>query len=149
MKKERISSRKYLKVLFVDLGDVYLPTTWSGTSSQVFEYLSKNVDVILRHRLGAWPKVLFIPYILLCKLFGRKYQLDRQEMVARYYAKQVEVAFRRHKPNLVFSLSTIPLAYLPSDIPSVVWADAIFHGMIDFYWGKAVYDPWILRQVSV
>lgn len=128
-----------MKILFVDLDDAESAMTFSGTTSRMLERFRLKHDVILLHNLNKTVKYLYAPYVLECKLRGLRHQLDRHAMVARNYAFQVERAYKGCRPDIVFSASTIPLAYLRADIPSASWCDAVMPDMIDFYWPSTAY----------
>jgi glycosyltransferase involved in cell wall biosynthesis len=96
-------------------------------------------EVTVCHKLSRVMRGLYLPYILECK-FRRLHprQLDRQKLVARHYAYQVRKAFELHKPDLVFSAGTpFALAYLPAEIPTAFWGDALTSQLVDFYWPSA------------
>jgi glycosyltransferase involved in cell wall biosynthesis len=69
------------------------------------------------------------------KLRGRMYGLDRDPLVARHYAEQVERRLETVASDLVFSPGTIPIAHLDGNRPVAFWADATFGAMLDFYPG--------------
>jgi glycosyltransferase involved in cell wall biosynthesis len=119
---------------------------WSGITSKVLEQFRLRHDVILLHNLSKWVKYLYAPYIFECKLRRLRFQLDRHPLVARHYATQVKKAHDIVRPDIVFSVSTIPLAYLPPTIRTAFWTDAIMHDMIDFYWSSALFHRRTLEQ---
>ena len=84
-------------------------------------------------------RLLYLPYILECKLRGFRFrQIDRQRLIARHYAYQVRKAYELHRPDLVFSVGTpFALAYLPAEIPTAFWADALMSQLVDFYYPSA------------
>jgi glycosyltransferase involved in cell wall biosynthesis len=128
-----------VRILFVDSGDAESVATWSGTTNSILEQLRLKHDVVLLHKLNKWMKYVYAPYVLQCKIRGLKFQIDRHAMVARNYASQVEEAYKYCKPDIVFSVSAIPLAHLPADIPCAMWTDAVMQDMIDFYWPSTAY----------
>ncbi|MFL5982757.1 MAG: glycosyltransferase family 4 protein [Gaiellaceae bacterium] len=69
------------------------------------------------------------------KLRGRAYALDRDPLVARAYASQVEKRLDSMACNLVFSPGTSAIAHLNSNHPVAFWADATFGAMVGFYPG--------------
>jgi glycosyltransferase involved in cell wall biosynthesis len=128
-----------MKILFVDVFDAESALTWSGTPSRILERLRRSEEVILCHKLSRIIRYLYMPYILECKLRGLHYrQADRHRLVARHYAYQVRKAYELHKPDLVFSVGTpFALAYLPAEIPTAFWGDALMNQLVDFYWPSA------------
>lgn len=68
-------------------------------------------------------------------LLNRRYFADRDPSVLSGYARQVAGRLVSLEPDIVFSPSTLPIAYLETKHPIVFWADATFAGMINFYPG--------------
>jgi glycosyltransferase involved in cell wall biosynthesis len=64
---------------------------------------------------------------------GQNYRPDRDPAVLRGYAAQVEAALRVVPHELVLSTGTRPIAYLRAERPVVIWTDATFAGVVDFY----------------
>jgi glycosyltransferase involved in cell wall biosynthesis len=128
-----------VRILFVDVFDAESVLTWSGIPSRILERLRMSEEVILCHKLSRIMRCLYIPYILECKLGGlHPRQIDRQRLLARHYAYQVRKAFELHKPDLVFSAGPpFALAYLPAEIPTAFWGDALMNQLVDFYWPSA------------
>ena len=128
-----------MKILFVDIGDAESSLNWSGTTSRILEQFRRSHDVGRLHKLNKLVKYAYAPHVAECKLRGVKLQLDRHEWVARSYARQVKKAYDYHKPDVIFSVSSIPLAYLPAGIPTAIWTDAIMRDMVEFYWSSAAF----------
>jgi glycosyltransferase involved in cell wall biosynthesis len=127
-----------MKILFVDVLDAESVLRWSGIPSRILERLRMSEEVILCHKLNRIMRWLYIPYIAECKLRGLHYLMDRQRLIARHYAYQVRKAYELHKPDLVFSAGTpFALAYLPANIPTAFWADALMNQLVDFYYPSA------------
>ena len=129
----------FVRILFVDTGDAESLATWSGSTSSILEQFRLKHDVVLLHKLNKLIKYIYLPYVIECKIRHLRFQIDRHAIVARNYALQVERAYKYCKPDIVFSVSTIPLAYLSTNIPSATWTDAIMQDMIDFYWPSTTY----------
>jgi glycosyltransferase involved in cell wall biosynthesis len=68
-----------------------------------------------------------------CKILSKTYHRDREPVLLKYYATQVERALATVSCDIVFSPGTIPIAYLQTEKPIVFWTDATFAGLIDFY----------------
>jgi glycosyltransferase involved in cell wall biosynthesis len=95
-------------------------------------------EVILCHKLNRIMRWIYIPYVVECTFLGLHSLMDRQRLVARHYAYQVQKAYELHKPDLVFSAGTpFALAYLPAHIPTAFWADALMNQLVDFYYPSA------------
>ena len=128
-----------MRILFVDVFDAESVLNWSGTTSSVLERLRRCEEIILCHKLNRFMRSVYLPYILECKVRGlHPLQIDRHRLVARHYAYQVRKAYNLHKPDLVFSVGTpFALAYLPAEIPTAFWADALMEQLVDSYWPSA------------
>jgi glycosyltransferase involved in cell wall biosynthesis len=61
------------------------------------------------------------------------YLPEREALVGRQYARQIEVLLSRTDTDVVFSPGTIPIAYLDVQQPVAFWADATFAALRDFY----------------
>ncbi len=123
-----------MKILFADVMDLEDPLNWSGTPFSVYSVMREKADVIRADRLDRRLKMLYTPRYLLGKWRKKQLQLDRYPLIGRSYARQIHRTFIKNNCDIVFSLSTIPVAYLPPQIPTVTWVDAIFHDMIGYYW---------------
>ncbi len=68
-------------------------------------------------------------------LTRKKYWFNRNPDVIRNYAHQVQQALDALpvEIDVLVSTSSIPLALFDSDIPVVLWCDAVFEDIIDFY----------------
>ena len=64
---------------------------------------------------------------------SKHYDMERDPLLLRCYARQVRAALSDIAADVVFSPGTIPIAYLKTEKPIVFWTDATFAGMIDFY----------------
>jgi glycosyltransferase involved in cell wall biosynthesis len=67
------------------------------------------------------------------KLWKRGYALDRDPHVTRAYSAEVERRLESVPCDLVFSLGTIPIAYLDNPRPLAFWADATFAALLPLY----------------
>ena len=72
----------------------------------------------------------------LMRIVNRHYDFERHPAVARAYAGQVDHALKHGKFDIVFSPTSIPLAYLKTKIPKVLWTDATFAAMVEYYPGN-------------
>jgi glycosyltransferase involved in cell wall biosynthesis len=58
---------------------------------------------------------------------------QRDRGFLRYYAKQVEEALRGSKVDAVVGSGGLPLAYLETDLPIVLWTDCTFASLLNYY----------------
>lgn len=74
---------------------------------------------------------------------GMHVDIERSPVVARSYAKQAQAAIAGQPFDLLLSPSTLPLAHLQTNTPTVVWTDAVFGAMVGYYPGTWQHlAPW-------
>jgi glycosyltransferase involved in cell wall biosynthesis len=78
-----------------------------------------------------WPLWFKAKHVMF-KLQGQSYGRDREPRVLDAYAEQVKRQIG--DADLVFSPLSIGIAHLECPQPMVLWGDATFPAMIDFYW---------------
>jgi len=66
-------------------------------------------------------------------LFSKRYRRDREPLILKGYAYQVSKKLSGTDIDVVFSPSSLPIAYLECNKPIVFWRDATFSGLKDFY----------------
>ena len=124
-----------LRIGFVFIQDANDPTTWSGTPFQALTQLraAQGIEVEVFSPLDSRIKYLLTPAKLLAKLRGQSISLDHFRLVQRSYARQIESLLRSRPVDVIVSMSTIPITLLRCSQPIVVWTDAVFHSMFDYY----------------
>ena len=70
---------------------------------------------------------------LIKQIFNKKLLRERELIIVRNYATQVQKALANIKPDIVFSPGTIPISFVDCKAPIAFWTDATFAGMVDFY----------------
>lgn len=70
------------------------------------------------------------------RLLNRYYDIERDPYIAKSYAQQVQKIVEQEHFDLIVSPSSIPIAYLETQIPIVFWTDATFASMVGFYPGN-------------
>lgn len=108
---------------------------WSGTGYHLHKALeecgfqTKRIDDLRdMYRLVSIGKKL-----LYTKALSKRYLRDREPLSLRSYAAQVERALASMDCDVIFSPGTIPVAYLRTDKPVILWSDSTFAGVLDFY----------------
>ena len=124
-----------MKIAYVTTYDASNINAWSGTVYYIYQTLKLSglqIENIgnLREKMTALFRGKKLIYR---KLLKQQYLKDREPLILKSYAKQVEETLLRIKPDVVFSLGTIPISHLRTNKPIVFWADATFAGMVDFY----------------
>jgi glycosyltransferase involved in cell wall biosynthesis len=69
------------------------------------------------------------------RVVGQHFHAERQRSIAQELARSVEqqLASLGKAPDLILSSSSLPMAYLRTDIPTAFWTDATFASMLGFY----------------
>lgn len=67
------------------------------------------------------------------KIEGKRYSFVWDPDVMRNYARQVSQELESSNADVVLSVGVIPVAYLESELPLAIWADATFYLMRDYY----------------
>ena len=108
--------------------------SWSGTGYYMFQALKETKyeieQVILeKHKYD----ILFKLKNLFYRFISKKYLKDRDPKYLSHYAKNLEEKLSKMDYDVIFSPSSIPLAYLETEKPMIFWTDATFDGIKDFY----------------
>jgi len=124
-----------MEIAYVTTYDASDLSAWSGSGYHVLKALQDNGlrispigSLETRFRRVARAKQRFY-----ARFRATRYLANRDPLVLKAYAAQVEKALAHTSCDVVFSPGTIPIAYLRTDKPLVFWTDATFAGMIDFY----------------
>ena len=70
---------------------------------------------------------------LAARIRGESYLIDREPHLLRGFAREASRKLQGQEFDVVFSPSTLPLAYLETDKPLTICADATFQSMLDYY----------------
>jgi len=71
---------------------------------------------------------------LLYRVFSRKaYHRNRNPYILKGYARQTLPRLDALRPDVVFTPTSMCAAYLETDRPLVLWSDATFAALVDFY----------------
>jgi len=122
-------------------------TRWSGLNYYIAASLTKYAGELhwvgpLKERYSGYFKARQLASMVLT---GRRRLRDREPSVLKAYARQV-AARLPDDIDVVFSPSTLPIAYLECKQPIFFWADATFAGMLDFYIDRAIVVDSSLRD---
>ncbi|OKH23027.1 group 1 glycosyl transferase [Hydrococcus rivularis NIES-593] len=130
-----------MKLAYVTIYDARVLGTsssneWSGTGYYIAEAI-KSRAVSLEY-IGPLESNLTIEIIGKLKrhyheLFHKTYVKHVAPLLLKNYAKQVSQKLSTIEPDIIFSATVEPIAYLECDRPIVFWADATFANLIDFY----------------
>ena len=125
-----------LKIAYVTAGDSEDVTSWSGTPFHMARALHDDGTEV--ERIGPLPA----PYRTreglkrrAYRAFGKTYHPYRNSRVARRYAREVARRLTASSASVVLSPGAVPIAYLDTNLPAVVWSDATFAGLVGYYPG--------------
>lgn len=125
---------KRLKIVYVAPYDARDVTSWSGTGYHIVEALKMFADVIyvdkLEKQVPFLHKVKHGLYKYLIK--SKKYDYEREHVYSKNFARQIEKRLPAEY-DMIFCAGSIPVAYVNSPKPIIIWTDASFASMINFY----------------
>lgn len=138
-----------MKIAYPTIYDSTDERAWSGLGFNIARCLElagfnvRRIGPLRRRRLP-----LARLWQVEARLYGRHYALDRDLHVARAYASQVAKSIESQAYDLVFSPGTVPVAYLQTRLPIVIWTDAPFAAMLRSYPEFQVYSRRSIRSAS-
>ncbi len=110
------------------------PRSWSGLPFFMKRSLEEaGVETFVisprdTHRAGSWARFFY------WRILRRKrYLRNCCPPLLKSYAEQIQQQFARIEVDAVFSSSTWLTAYLQTKLPVVVWTDACFAGVVNYY----------------
>lgn len=129
-----------MKVIFVTVYNAQDVTNWSGTPYYMANAFSKEgIEVEYINNLNSLPGNYFkfrlrsfFYNTLLKKKLGSYISFYEPENL-KHIAKQVEKKIKDLDGGIIFSPGAIPIAYLNTNKPVVLWTDATFAIMNNYY----------------
>lgn len=111
-------------------------SAWSGINAHVFTELKRQYPNSIW--IGGLKESRLASFVArgLRKLFGafgKAYMINRNTFALQGYARQVRQKLKEEQPDVVLALSTLSVAYLRTDKPILIWTDAVFAAMVDYY----------------
>lgn len=124
-----------MKIGYITTYDATDVNNWSGLGYYISKALKEQFEEFyyignLREKYSTLFK---FKTVISKYIFNKNYLRRREPIILRSYAHQVGEELSGVKIDIVFSPTTLPIAYLEIDRPIVFWTDATFAGMIDFY----------------
>lgn len=119
---------------YVTDGDPADVRAWSGTFYYVAKALeAQSISLDYFGPLQARYETLFkVKEGVYRYLFRRRHPRNREPFIARRYARQVRTSLGPEH-DLVFAVGSIPVSFLQCEQPIVLWSDATFARLVDFY----------------
>lgn len=125
-----------MKIAYVtsyDSSDVH---SWSGLGYYILQALQDSgFETEAVGGLREDKVFLRVKSALYNRLSAKDYHVERDPVLLKHYARQVEKSLETIQHDAVFSPGTIPIAFLKTKKPIVFWTDATFAGIRDFYPG--------------
>ena len=135
--KESGRPRAAIRVAMVSRTDARLVGSYSGIPYNLVECLKQaGMEVELVSPFAFRPGFLLkAKHWIYRKILGKTFLRDRDESALRQYASEVSSRVDRAKPDIIVSVNTLPFRYCapPPGVPLVIWAEASFRSVVDFY----------------
>jgi glycosyltransferase involved in cell wall biosynthesis len=110
------------------------PGVQSGRPHSLLKHLRRlGVSIEQIFPLAQTARTERIAHKIIHKLIGQEYLLDRHEKLLRGFGAEITTRLGTHRPDVIFSPSTLPLSYLETDLPTCICADAPFSAMREYY----------------
>lgn len=122
-----------MRIAYVTRYDAGDTRAWSGAGHHVARALESQGAIL--HYVGRLAqrrrRLLRLKQLALARI-GVSRLCDREPSLIKAYADDIS---RRLPPrcDVIFATSTLPIADLECDPPTVFWTDATFAGMLDYY----------------
>ncbi|MER3434321.1 MAG: group 1 glycosyl transferase [Leptolyngbya sp. ERB_1_1] len=124
-----------LHLSFVTPFDSSTVTSWAGGVSYFMSKAFSEHSTFVNHISveERRNKLISLKWRFYTQLLKQTYHTNRELSVAKNLARQIEKKLMCVKSDAILSLFTPQVAYLQSAVPLVIWADATFENLIDFY----------------
>jgi glycosyltransferase involved in cell wall biosynthesis len=124
-----------MKIAYVTTYDSKNIRNWSGLGYYIGKTLKEQFNDItcVANLQEPYTSVQKGKRTIYNNIFNKKYLSERDPIIIKNYAKQINEKLCNKDIDLIFSPGTIPIAKLETIKPIVFWTDATFAGMVDFY----------------
>jgi glycosyltransferase involved in cell wall biosynthesis len=128
-----------MKIAFVTTYDAQNVKNWSGTPFYMAKaFMDEGAKVEFIGNLQECPDYFSFKWKnrLYNGILKRKlgtYHRFYEPRNLKYFSQQVERRLEKMDVDIIFSPGAIPIAYLNTNKPIVVWSDATFAGMLGYY----------------
>ena len=125
-----------MRIGFVSVDDAADVKSWSGIPFHILKHLrEQGAEVELYSPLARdYRRRLILPGAL-ARIRGRQASLERHPIALRSFARQLSIMLREHPVDVVFTTGSIPITLLECPQPIILWTDAVFHAMYEYYTG--------------
>ncbi len=119
-----------MKIAYITTNTPYDKNSWSGTNYYVKRALEdQGHSVYCIYRTSKSLTIKSLIYKLWSKICRKNYQADRSIYNSKKWSEYIE-SHLEPDTNVIFSLSTIPIAYLKTNIPIFIYIDGIYEYML-------------------
>lgn len=125
-----------MRVAFVNFTGLRPTGSWPETAASMVNGLRQlGHDVTVIEPAVSLPTLHLHARKAMYRMIGLHFHTERQRSVAIELARSVErqLALMTPPPDVVLSSSSLPMAFLGTDIPKAFWTDATFASMVGFY----------------
>lgn len=124
-----------LRAAFVTLFDASDVTKMSGTGYNISQALIREglgLEFIGSLNRRVTP-LNAVRYGINRYLLGKNDMPQRDTGFLKHYSRQVEQKLKAVDVDLIFASGTLPISYLETDLPLVLWTDCTFENLLDYY----------------
>ena len=123
-----------MKIAYVTTFDSSHPDAWSGAGYRIPLALSEaGAEVVRVDNLRRHASLPALARLAASRLADRPYHLDREPSILRHYARQIEQRLEGLDVDILLSPGSIPLTFVQTSRPKVLWTDSTFAGIVDYY----------------
>jgi glycosyltransferase involved in cell wall biosynthesis len=124
-------------VLFLSVADANDMRVWSGTPFHMYRALRERpgVQVTLASPIatGMLARQMRLAERLANGVRNSAFLSEREPLLLRRLARRIDRIIDRVRPDVVLCPSSVPVAALSARVPLVVWTDATWAAMVDYY----------------
>lgn len=137
-----------MNIAFVSTYDARNVSNWSGLGYYISKSLEDNGNNLKYiGDLGRNVTIKnFLKKIYFTRIQHKKFALERTIAMAKGYSDVVSASLSNKKYDCVFSPGSIPVAYLKTDLPKVIFTDATFACMLNYYEPVSLWSADMIRQ---
>lgn len=137
-----------MNIAFVTTYNAKDVINWSGLGYYISKSLEDNSNTLnyIGNLKMQFSSLNFLKKVYYTKLLHKSFPLERTVYTAKAYSKTVSALLSDSKYDCVFSPGTLPVAYLETSAPKVIYTDATFACMLNYYESSAKLSTEIIRQ---
>lgn len=123
-----------MKIAYVTTFDSSHPDAWSGAGYQIpLALANAGAEIVRIDNLQRKASLPALVRLAASRVTHRSHHLEREPSVLRHYARQIETRLEGINADIVLSPGSIPLTFVKTSIPKVLWTDSTFAGIVGYY----------------